>query len=303
MTIPNRIAFIGFGEAARAFVRSLRGVSRLDVAAYDIKVHGPECGALQAAARDMDVRLTDTAAQAIAGAELVFSAVTAGSSTEALSPAYDGPVHSHVLIDINSVTAARKKQNAALVRRAGALYLDMAVMAPVHPAGHRTPVLVAGDLDPALDQLRALDFLLDVAGPDAGDAASVKMVRSLFVKGLEALTVQALTAAEAAGCGERVLASLSGSYPGLDLHRFAPYQFERMATHGKRRAEEVREVAQAMADLGFDHGAALAAAVAGLQDAVAAARPAMGADPRACAQATAAALAAGAAPQPTQRSA
>lgn len=301
MTTPTTIAFIGFGEAARAYVRSLRGAAALDVAAYDIKIHGPAAADLSAAAADLDVRLTDTAAQAIAGAALVFSAVTAGSSAEALSPAYDGPVHAHVLIDINSVTAARKAACADLVRRAGAQYLDMAMMAPVHPAGHRTPVLVAGDLDPALDHLRALDFLLDVAGPSVGDAASVKMVRSLFVKGLEALTVQALSAAEAAGCGERVLASLAGSYPGLDLHRFAPYQFERVATHGKRRAEEVREVAQAMADLGFAHGAALATAVAGLQDAVAAARPVMGPDARDCARATAAALTAAAAPQTTQR--
>jgi 3-hydroxyisobutyrate dehydrogenase-like beta-hydroxyacid dehydrogenase len=288
----QKIAFIGFGEAAQAFVRSLREGAALDVSAYDIKIHGPEAAPLRGAADRLRVRLADTAANAISGATLVFSAVTAAASTEALHPTYDAPVHAHTLIDINSVTAARKAQNAELVRRAGARYLDMAVMAPVNPAGHRTPVLVAGDTDPVLAHLRALDFRLDVAGPNPGDAASIKMIRSLFVKGLEALTVQTLTAAEAAGCGARVLESLAGSYPGLDLHRFAPYQFERVVTHGKRRAEEVREVAQAMVDLGFGHGAALAAAIAALQDAVAAARPALGTDARDCARATAAALAA-----------
>jgi 3-hydroxyisobutyrate dehydrogenase-like beta-hydroxyacid dehydrogenase len=266
---PDRIAFIGFGEAARAFVASLRPLGPLRVAAYDIKVHGPEAGALRAAAGALGVALTESAAAAIAGAGIVVSAVTAAAAAEALGPAYDRPVHPHTLIDLNSVSAGVKRANAARVRAAGARYLDMAVMAPVHPAGHRTPVLVAGDLDPVLDWLRSRDFRVEALGPEVGAAASVKMVRSLFVKGLEAITVQTLAAAEAAGCGERVLASLAGSYPGLDLPRTAPYQAERVATHGRRRAEELREVAVSMAELGMAEGADLARAIAAVQDAAA----------------------------------
>lgn len=287
----RRIAFIGFGEAARAFVASLRPVAPLSVVAYDIKVHGSEAGALRAAAAGLGVRLTASASEAIAGAEAVFSAVTAGSAAEALRPAYDGPVHPHVLIDINSVSAGVKRANAARVRAAGAAYLDMAVMAPVHPAGHRTPVLVAGDEGAALPLLSALDFRFEALGPEVGVAASVKMVRSLFVKGLEAITVQALAAAAAAGCEARVFDSLVRSYPGLDLPRFAPYQVERVATHGRRRAEELREVAVSMAELGFAPGAALAQAIAQVQDAVAAAGAPVHDDPLACARALAPALA------------
>jgi len=288
------ITFLGFGEAARAFVGSLRPVAPVRVAAYDILIHAagsdPRAQALRAAAASLDVALATSAAGAVAGADLVFSAVTAAAASEALRPVYDGPVHPHTLIDLNSVTAGTKAANAARVRAAGARYLDMAVMAPVHPAGHRTPVLVAGDLDPAVTALRGLDFRLDVAGAAVGDAASIKMVRSLFVKGLEALTVQTLTAAQAAGCGERVLASLSASYPGLDLPRLGPYQFERVATHGIRRAEEMHAVAAALRELGFAQGEALATAIAGLQQAVAAARPATGPQALDCAAATATAL-------------
>lgn len=289
-TAGRRIAFIGFGEAARAFTRSLAAAGPVEVAAYDILIHGPGAAELAAAAAALNVRLAATAAEAVAGAEIVFSAVTAGASAPALSPAYDGAVPPHVLIDINSVTAGQKARNAARVRAAGAQYLDMAVMAPVHPAGHRTPVLIAGDLDPARAFLVDFDFRFEVAGPEVGAAASIKMMRSLFVKGLEALTVQTLAAAEAAGCGARVLASLAGSYPGLNLPEFAPYQFERVATHGKRRAEEVREVAQALRELGFAEGGALAEAVAALQAAVAAARPRLAPEARESARATAAAL-------------
>lgn len=294
----TRLAFIGFGEAARAFTRSLRDVAPLEVAAYDILVHADtsEARALREAAAGLGVRLVCSACEAIAQAQLVFSAVTAGACTEALAEPYGRPTHPHVLVDINSVTAGRKAANAALVRQSGAFYLDMAVMAPVSPLGHRTPSLVAGDLEPGLAALRALDFRVEPLGPEVGSAASVKMMRSLFVKGLEALTVQTLAAAAASGCAGRVFDSLAASYAGLDLAQFAPYQFERVATHGKRRAEEVREVSQALRDLGFAEGAALAGAIADVQAAMAALKPDCTGGALDCAQSTALAIRSGLVP-------
>ena len=90
------------------------------------------------------------------------------------------------------------------------------------------------------------------------------MVRSLFVKGLEAITVETLLAAEASGCFDEILASISGSYPGLDWPRFAEYQFERTTTHGRRRAAEMRESAATLQALGL-HGT-LADAIADVQE-------------------------------------
>ena len=290
--MTTTIAFIGFGEAARAFTDSLRATGPVAVRAYDILIHGPQAGALAEAASSRGVTLTETAAEAIAGADFVFSAVTAAAATDALALPYAGRVHPHVLFDINSVTAARKAANAARVRASGAQYVDMAVMAPAHPAGHRTPVFVAGDTAPALPFLTGFDFRFEDLGPEAGQATAVKMVRSLFVKGLEAITVQCLTAAEASGCGERILASLAKSYPGLGIENLGAYTFERVTTHGRRRAEEVREVAQTMRDLGYPAGAALAEGIADVQAAFAAAGIATGPDARDCARAAVQALAA-----------
>lgn len=289
--MTTTIAFIGFGEAARAFTDSLRATAPVAVRAYDILIHGPEAAALAEAARPRGVTLTETAAEAIAGADVVVSAVTAAAASEALVLPYAGRTHPHVLFDINSVTAARKADNAARVRAGGAYYVDMAVMAPVHPAGHRTPVFVAGDTGPATDFLTRHDFCFEDLGPQAGQATAVKMVRSLFVKGLEAITVQCLTAAVASGCGERILASLAKSYPGLGMETLGAYTFERVTTHGKRRSEEVREVAQTMRDLGYPAGAALAEGIADVQAAYAAAGITVGPDALDCARAAVAAFA------------
>ncbi len=83
--------------------------------------------------------------------------------------------------------------------------------------------------------------MLDVVGETAGDATAVKMVRSLFVKGLEAITVEAALAAAASGCFDRVMTSLEKSYPGLGWPDNVSYNFERTLRHGARRAAEMRE--------------------------------------------------------------
>jgi len=262
-----RIAFIGFGEAGRAFQQSLAAAdAALGFAAYDILVdlEGPDGGSA-AAMRTAGVDVARSVYEAVFRADWIFSAVTADQSLAAVKSALPHLRDGQALFDINSVSPQRKRDSAALLAPTGALYLDMAVMAPVHPQGHRTPVLLAGPVDDALSaKLGALGFAFEIVGPEAGAATGIKMVRSLFVKGLEAITVETLLAAHASGCLDYMLKSLAGSYPGLGLPDFAHYQFERTTRHGKRRAAEMRESAATLDHLGL-HGP-LAAAIADVQE-------------------------------------
>jgi 3-hydroxyisobutyrate dehydrogenase-like beta-hydroxyacid dehydrogenase len=253
-----KIAFLGFGEAGQAFAASLGGAH----AAHDPRAHE-----LAGAAAALDVPLTGP--EALAEVDVIVSAVTAAVSFDAVSAikAYIRP--GQRVIDINSVSPERKQRTAALVQGAGATYLDMAVMGPVLPQGHRTPVLVAGDLAGIEPWLKAAGFNYEVAGPEAGQATAIKMVRSLFVKGLEAITLASLSAANRMGCGDAVRASLAASYPGLGWPEFAYYQSERVSKHGARRAAEMRECAGTMRDLGLNEAEALALAIANVQAAFA----------------------------------
>lgn len=269
-----RLAFIGFGEAGRAYQAGLAEQDpRLAFAAYDLKLDADEKtrGAMEAAIRERGVALARAPQAAVDGADWVFSAVTADQSLEAARAAAPHLGAGQVFIDINSVSPDRKRESAALITARGAAYLDMAVMAPAHPKRHRAPVLIAGpDAEALAPALSALGFELEVAGVEIGAATAVKMVRSLFMKGLEAITVEALLAAAASGCLPSVMRSLERSFPGLGWPDFAAYQFERTLRHGARRAAEMRESAATISALGL-HGA--------LADAVAAVEAAMGAQP------------------------
>jgi len=260
-----RLGFIGFGEAARAFCDSLRtSDSDMQFAAYDIKLDGIEAIEMRAAMTARNVTVAETARALADQADWIFSAVTADQSLIAVQALVPGIRQGQVVIDINSVSPARKRNCAALINAAQGRYLDMAVMAPVHLRGHSTPVLIAGE--PAADILCDLDtlgFVVRQVGDAPGAATAIKMVRSLFVKGLEAITVETLLAAQASECFDEIVASLSTSYPGLNWSDFPTYQFERTLKHGARRAAEMHESAATLNDLGLN--GALATEIANTQ--------------------------------------
>ena len=100
--------------------------------------------------------------------------------------------------------------------------------------------------------LGALGMRVTVAGAEIGAAAAIKMVRSVMIKGIEALTLECFLAAARAGVVDEVAASMKNNYPGLDWAKVVPYNLERMASHGERRAAEMEEVADTLRELGVE---------------------------------------------------
>ena len=254
MTLGNtpRVAFIGFGEAGQAIAAGLRedGIER--IAALDILFAQREGEKLRAAGQTMGVRLASSAADAVRDADLVIAAVTAASSLEAARSAAPHLSNRPYYLDINSVSPGRKQATARLLGGA-ARYVDVAVVAAIHPARHRTPILTAGPHAQAIAPLLAeLGMTATVAGPEIGAAAAIKMIRSVMIKGIEALTFECFIAAGRAGILDEVTASLNNNYPGLDWARMTQYNLERMASHGERRAAEMEESAATLRELGLD---------------------------------------------------
>jgi len=244
-----KIDFLGFGEAARAFHHSMRPlVPQAQFRAYDRLLDTG--GDMRDAMGSRDV-LPITQDQ-MGASDWIISAVTADQSLAAALDVVPHLTDGQIYFDVNSVSPKRKQETAALVTGQGAQYVDLAIMAPVFPLGHQTPVLIAGVSATQLEpMLKAMSFDLRIIGPDVGQATAIKMVRSLFVKGIEAVTVECLLAAEASGCYPEIFASLSKSYPGLGWPEFANYEFERTLRHGTRRAAEMRESAATIRDLGL----------------------------------------------------
>jgi 3-hydroxyisobutyrate dehydrogenase-like beta-hydroxyacid dehydrogenase len=261
MAETNKVALIGFGEAGMAFA----GAWRSPVRAFDMKTDAPTLAAAKRADyRQCGVTGADSLAEALAGADLVLSIVTADQALTAARAASAAIEKGALYCDFNSVAPATKQAAARAIEGAGARYVDVAVMAPVHPARLSVPLLVSGaDSEAAIAALAAIGFAPKrIEGP-VGRASTIKMLRSVMVKGIEALTAECFLAARAAGVAEAVTESLSLSWPGMDWAARADYNLERMETHGLRRAAEMEEVAATLAGLG--QGSDMARATAAVQ--------------------------------------
>jgi 3-hydroxyisobutyrate dehydrogenase-like beta-hydroxyacid dehydrogenase len=246
------IAFIGFGEAGQAIASGLREEGVESLAAWDILFPFRDGEKLRRAAEAAGVRCAASAADAVRGAMVVVSAVTAASSVEAAQSVKPHLAEKPFFLDINSVSPGRKQDTAKLLGEV-AHYVDVAVLAPIHPARHRTPMLLAGPhADAIAPMLGALGMRVDVAGAEIGAAAAIKMVRSVMIKGIEALTLECFLAASRAGVVDEVAASMKNNYPGLDWTKIVPYNLERMANHGERRAAEMEESADTLRELGVE---------------------------------------------------
>ena len=246
------IAFIGFGEAGQAIAAGLRdeGVERM--AAWDLLFPQSAGERLRQAAAAIGVHCANSAADAVREADIVVSAVTAASSVEAAAAIKPHLAGTPYVLDINSVSPGRKQQTAKLLG-GSARYVDVAVLAPIHPARHQTPMLLAGaDADALAPTLATLGMRASIAGAEIGAAAAIKMVRSVMIKGIEALTLECFLAAARAGVIDEVATSIKNNYPGLDWGKIVPYNLERMASHGERRAAEMEEVADTLRELGVE---------------------------------------------------
>jgi 3-hydroxyisobutyrate dehydrogenase-like beta-hydroxyacid dehydrogenase len=158
-----------------------------------------------------------------------------------------------IYIDFNSVSPMTKRAVAAAVTPAGADFVEAAIMAPVPGPDHKVHVLAsAPDAKTVAERLNAIGMKVDAVGDRIGDASLSKMLRSIFIKGIEALMLESLVAARHASIEERILDSVQKTLPGIDWRTLTTYNLERTVAHGARRAAEMHESAATVAELGLD---------------------------------------------------
>lgn len=256
-----RIAIIGYGEVGRILAEDLRAQG-LEVAAYDIKLSEPTTAQpMHAHALTHGVRLCQTAADALALADLVICAVTASQTVLSAKDCAPALRNNSFYLDFNSASPTAKQCAADVVNQSGGRYVEAAVMTSVPPYRIKVPLLLGGEHATALSEsLSALGFSSQVVSDRLGVASATKMCRSVMIKGLEAMVIESLTSARHYGVEDAVLASLAETFPAIDWERQAAYFFQRAIEHGRRRSEEMVESAQSVADAGLTPWSASATA-------------------------------------------
>jgi 3-hydroxyisobutyrate dehydrogenase-like beta-hydroxyacid dehydrogenase len=232
------IAVLGLGEAGSLIARDLLAAGAA-VRGYD-----------PAVAAAPGITDTGSEAEAARGADLVLSVNSAKAAIDVFRAGQGALRPDTLWADLNTASPDTKRQLASLAEARGVPFADVAMMAPVPGRGLRVPMLAcgggaaryAGMLNPLGADIELLD------GP-AGLAATRKLLRSVFYKGMAAAVVEALEAARAAGhepwLREHIMAELAEAHPGT-VDRIV----DGTRRHALRRTAEMETAAALLTELG-----------------------------------------------------
>jgi len=250
-----QVALIGYGEVGRILAEDLRARGTT-VVAFDIQLAEAASAASESMrhhARQHGVALADSHRSAVGRCSLVISAVTASQAVAVAQACAPGLARGTFFLDFNSASPGAKVRAADSVNAAGGRYVESAVMTAIPPHRIKVPLLLGGpDAAALLPVLHDLGFAAKVSSDRLGVASATKMCRSVMIKGLEAMVIEAFTTARHYGVEDAVVASLNESFPSIDWDKQGAYLFQRVIEHGRRRSEEVREVAVTVREAGLD---------------------------------------------------
>jgi len=239
------VAVLGLGEAGSRLAADLAAAG-VEVRGYDPAREGA----------------TDPAT-AVTGTDVVVSvnsaAAALGAATAALPALRPGAVYA----DLNTAAPELKRELATLVRGSGVLFADVALLGPVPARGLGTPALASGDGARAFaEAFGPLGMPVEVVSTEAGDAATMKLLRSVFMKGIAAAAIESLEGAEAAGHAEWLRHELAAVLGEPLLERL----LEGSRAHAARRTDEMEAATELLRSLGIEPriAAASAALLAGL---------------------------------------
>ena len=240
------VAVLGLGEAGGTIASGLVAAG-CAVRGWDPMVtrHGAE------------VDRTATASDAVAGAELVLSLTTAAHALEAATGVAPSLGAAQLYADLNTTAPALKREIAALVRATGAAFADVALLGPVPARGVGTPALASGlGAERFAELLRPLGMSVEVVGEEPGDAAGLKLLRSVFMKGLAASVLESVEAAKRCGAEAWLRREIADVVGEPLLERLLAGS----VTHAARRREEMGAAAGYLEELGVEPRVARAAA-------------------------------------------
>ncbi|MFJ7970234.1 DUF1932 domain-containing protein [Psychrobacillus sp. NPDC096389] len=247
----TKLGFIGFGEAAASICSGLKNVANVDVFSYDIVLtmesHRERTLALM---REQHVNPCDTLAELINNTDIIFcltSAKFAIGIAQDVATIANKPV---TYIDLNSASPGLKKEIAKVFEYTAVQFLDGAVMESVPPNKHRVPILLSGaNAHETAVILTNCQMKTSAISEHVGDASSIKITRSIFVKGFTGLLIETLQAASKMNILPHITDSINQTFKNFDLEQLAEKYIPRTAIHANRRAFEMQEAMMMMEEL------------------------------------------------------
>jgi len=249
-----KIGFIGFGEAAYCISIGLKDEGMRDIVAYDVMITHPEIGkVIEGRAAEAGVALLGSSAEVVQQADILFVAVPSSYAMDVCNDIYDHLKADQIYADVSASTPVVKEQVWNRVRDTGVLFVDAAMLGSLPLDKHKVPIMASGNGAAALsDVMTPYGMKITCASEKAGDASAIKLIRSIFMKGIAGLMLEMLQASEYYQVSDQVVKSVGNSLDGIAFQSHLDRLITGTAIHAKRRAAEIKGSIQLCGEAGIE---------------------------------------------------
>jgi len=238
-----QLGFIGFGEAAFEMATGLKQQGLEKIVAYDPLWDHPTYGELiRNRAKQAQVVLETTSESVVLKEDLMLLivAVPANKACDVSDSLKSHLKKGLVYVDVSASIPDVKRKISQSVKEQGVIFVDAAMMGSLPVYKHRVPILASGEgTDAFMHTMSQYGMVISKVSENPGDASAVKLIRSIFTKGLSALLIETLEAAHAFGVEERVIDSISGTMNAKSFEETMNRLVTGTSVHALRRSIEL----------------------------------------------------------------
>lgn len=248
-----KIGFIGFGEAAYNISLGLKGEGITGIIAFDKMAGDTVMGKMVAGrALEAEVTLKETAKEVAKQADIIFSAVPSSFALDVCEEIKDVLDAGKIYADVSASTPAVKEKIWNSIKATGVKFVDAAMLGSLPKDKHQVPITASGSGAENLKELMTpYGMKITTAGGKAGAASAIKLVRSIYMKGIASLMVEMLQAADAYDVSEEVVSSIAKSMDNIPFTSHLDRLVTGTAIHCHRRAAELKGSIDMLEECGF----------------------------------------------------
>jgi 3-hydroxyisobutyrate dehydrogenase-like beta-hydroxyacid dehydrogenase len=249
-----KLGFIGFGEVAFEMSKGFKSEGLQGIVAFDSLSNNPEFGVLvQERATAAGITLLETSGSVIEEADLIIAAVPGSRALQAAEMVLkDLNIHK-IYADVSTSSPTTKQKIAELIASTGAGFVDGALMGGLTLQQHKVHTLVSGSgADRFIELMMPYHMSLDKVSDKAGDAIAIKLVRSVYMKGIASLQVEMLEVAAKLKVEDKVLASISNTLDSSSFVKMMNFLVTASAIHAERQTHEMADCMVMLKDLGIE---------------------------------------------------
>lgn len=236
-----KIGFIGYGEAAYELSTGLKTEGLNQFYAYDVLLQNEKlAGSLKEKASQTGVQLTSSISELIEKSDLVIAAVPANKTLEVAQSVLESLKKNQLYVDVSASTPDIKKQVANEIEKQEALFVDAAMLGSLPVNKHKVPITASGSgIDQFMKVMNAYGMNITKISDQPGDASALKLIRSIYMKGIVGLLIEFLEISKKYNVEHQVISSLSDTIDSKSFEETMNRLVTGSALHAKRRAVEL----------------------------------------------------------------